>query len=48
MGRKRAHVPLDVFLNSRLVGVLRRQDNHCAGKASPFEQSGGQGQHGER
>jgi serine/threonine-protein kinase HipA len=25
MGRKRAHVPLNVFLNSRLVGVLRRE-----------------------
>src|SRR5271165_6698033 len=25
MGRKRAHVPLDVFLNGRLVGVLRRE-----------------------
>ena len=25
MGRKRAHVPLNVFLNGRLVGVLRRE-----------------------
>ncbi len=25
MARKRAHVPLNVFLNSRLVGVLRRE-----------------------
>lgn len=25
MGRKRAHIPLNVFLNSRLVGVLRRE-----------------------
>lgn len=25
MGRKRAHVPLNVFLNSRFVGVLRRE-----------------------
>lgn len=25
MARRRAHVPLNVFLNSRLVGVLRRQ-----------------------
>ncbi|RZS76832.1 serine/threonine-protein kinase HipA [Phyllobacterium myrsinacearum] len=25
MGRRRAHVPLNVYLNSRLVGVLRRE-----------------------
>jgi serine/threonine-protein kinase HipA len=25
MGRKRTHVPLNVFLNSRHVGVLRRE-----------------------
>src|SRR3979490_2026194 len=25
MGRKRAHAPLNVFLNGRLVGVLRRE-----------------------
>lgn len=25
MGRKRTHVPLNVFLNSRHVGVLRRK-----------------------
>src|SRR5438105_5173707 len=25
MGRKRAHVPLNVFLNSRHVGILRRE-----------------------
>jgi serine/threonine-protein kinase HipA len=25
MARRRAHAPLNVFLNSRLVGILRRE-----------------------